>query len=140
MKKTNTATHSNLDESHSPWVKQKKPGKREPTLHDSIYAKFKKRQDFRVVIEDMERAITLGGGKEQEEVFWDDGKIRLYLGGVYQSRGVCEHSSSCTFKIKMNILNSVRKKEGGRGRKKEEREREERTRGRREGRLSLIHI
>lgn len=65
MKKTNTATHNNLDESHGHYVEQKLDRK-EPVLHYSIYMKFKKRQKCSVMIENIGGAIISEGGTDQE--------------------------------------------------------------------------
>lgn len=65
IKKTNTATHNNLDESHSHYVEQKLDRK-EPILHYSIYMKFKKRQKYSMAIEDIGGVIISEGGTDQE--------------------------------------------------------------------------
>ena len=69
-----------------------------------------------------------------KDIFWDVRNMSLILGGGNRSVCLCEKSSSCIFKIKMNGLTQLERKSGGGEREKEKRKKEEGKEGREGGR------
>lgn len=114
---------------------EQKLGRRKPILHGSIYTKFKERQDYSTMMADVGRVITSGEGADGARAqwgllgFWKRGSLSEWCS---QARMHMWKFTKHTFQIKINVFDTIRKKEGKSGRKNEEGKKEEKKGGRKE--------
>lgn len=86
------------------WVKKNQKPKKKCKAYVSIYMQFKSRPKSSPVTGSIVAIISTGkvgvSAKGNKGRFWSDGKIlRLNSGDDYWDVGICQNSSSCTFKI-----------------------------------------